>query len=79
MRYELAQRLMHMKRIPDLHFTTVDIAGPVRVMSLIDQLGEQVPPADGPAGISAEGGDRAAADDELDFDWGDDGDDELGG
>lgn len=71
-RFELAQRLTHMKRIPDLHFTTVDISGPVRVMALIDTLSDQQQPA----GAADDEGERND-DDELDFDWGD-GDDESG-
>eukprot|EP00306_Pavlova_sp_CCMP459_P011144 CAMPEP_0185195626 /NCGR_PEP_ID=MMETSP1140-20130426/35219_1 /TAXON_ID=298111 /ORGANISM="Pavlova sp., Strain CCMP459" /LENGTH=196 /DNA_ID=CAMNT_0027762607 /DNA_START=16 /DNA_END=606 /DNA_ORIENTATION=- len=61
-RFELAQKLPHMKRIPALRFTDVDISSPVRVMALIDQL----------AAERGEGSGANDDDDDLVFEFEDD-------
>ena len=82
LRYELAQRLTHMRRVPELTFTDIDISSPVRVMALIDRLAAEARTtggADEDGAGAADGGaeEGGEEDDELDFGLDDDDDDEL--
>jgi ribosome-binding factor A len=67
-RFELAQRLTYMRRIPDLTFTDIDISSPVRVMALISQLAAERTEDD-------DGADDEVVADDLDFEFADDVDD----
>ncbi|KAJ1622554.1 ribosome-binding factor A domain-containing protein [Pavlovales sp. CCMP2436] len=82
-RYELAHRLTHMRRVPELTFVDIDISSPVRVMALIDRLvaetasnaegGEAVEGAAGNEGDEEDGDDLDFElendEDDLDFDF----------
>jgi ribosome-binding factor A len=71
-RFELAHRLTHMRRVPELTFVDIDISSPVRVMALIDKLvAETSANSEGEEGEGV-AGDEVEDDDELDFELEDD-------
>lgn len=76
LRYELAQRLTHMRRVPELTFVDIDISSPVRVMALIDKLAAEAREVSAAREASEDGDDTDELDtDELDFGLDDDEDD----
>lgn len=64
-RHELAQRLTHMRRIPELQFVDVDISSPVRVMKLIDDMAHEDQGRSG--GLEPQDDDVDPLDDGVDF------------